>query len=93
MLDFVPLAGAGRQVADHDVDAAGHSSVRWREIARETVAAEEVRFALDSPLEQRGFELAVPPRPARGPVTSELHPSNAQESNGGRTGAALPAAL
>ena len=35
---------------------------------------EEVRFAGDSPLEQRGFELAVPPRPARGATTFELHP-------------------
>jgi ABC-type multidrug transport system ATPase subunit len=42
----------------HDQD--GHSSVRWREIARETVAAEEVRFALDSPLEGDVFELPVP---------------------------------
>src|ERR1700726_2290836 len=60
VLGFVPLAGAGRQVAGHVVDAAGHSSVRWREIARETVAAEEVRFALDSPLEGDGFDLPVP---------------------------------
>jgi hypothetical protein len=34
--------------------------VRWREIARKTVAAEEIRFALDSPLEGDGFELPVP---------------------------------
>jgi len=27
----------------------------------------------------RGFELAVPPRPARGATTFELHPGNAQE--------------
>ena len=54
---------------------------------------DQAGFAYDSSLEQRGFELAVPPCPARGPMTSELHPGNAQESNGGRTGAALPAAL
>ena len=36
----------------------------------------------DSPLEQRGFELAVPPRPARGATTFELHPGNAQETSG-----------
>jgi hypothetical protein len=29
-------------------------------MARETVAAEEVRFALDSPLEGDGFEPSVP---------------------------------
>ena len=29
--------------------------------------AREVRFVTDSPLEQRGFELVVPPRPARVP--------------------------
>jgi hypothetical protein len=29
------------------------------------------KFARDSPLEQRGFELVVPPRPARGATTSE----------------------
>jgi len=45
-------------------------------------AREEVRFAGDSPLEQRGFELAVPPRPARGATTFELHPGNAQETSG-----------
>src|SRR5438045_888854 len=35
-----------------------------------------------SPVEQRGFELAVPPRPARGATTFELHPGNAQETSG-----------
>src|SRR3984893_15639856 len=29
------------------------------------------RVLYDSPLEQRGFELVVPPRPARGATTSE----------------------
>src|SRR5260370_20313878 len=37
---------------------------------------------MDSLLEQRGFELAVPPRPARGAAISELHPGNAHETNG-----------
>jgi hypothetical protein len=62
-------------------------------VARTASSLKRDRRFADSPLEQRGFELAVPPRPARGPMTSELHPGNAQESNGGRTGAALPAAL
>ena len=35
-----------------------------------------VEFAPDSSLEQRGFELAVPPRPAPGATTSELHPGH-----------------
>src|SRR5438067_13191511 len=39
-------------------------------------------FVADSALEQRGFELAVPPRPARGATTFELHPGNAQETSG-----------
>jgi hypothetical protein len=31
----------------------------------------KLKFAIDSALEQRGFELVVPPRPARGATTSE----------------------
>ena len=46
-----------------------------------------------SPLGQRGFELAVPPRPAPGATTSELHPGHCSGDQRSRTGAALPLPL
>jgi len=40
VLDFVPLAGAGRQVADHDVDA--------------ELVGQLLQFAFPQPQQQRG---------------------------------------